>query len=200
MPSNSAPPYVEPAIVEAEAVAPAVDDAEAVEPRDVGPSADATEVIVSAPFEPTGNMFLTIAIWEFEKGLFGDVFQIRIILRYLRCLLASAARSWSGGTRTARGGCQMPPPYSWWALETPLTLARRGSGRRPSGGHGGGGGAIGGEIVHQPPSHVLFFTPPSMRGTRSQECGRSWRKEVRLSRGSRSSCFVGSRSAVAVRT
>jgi len=50
----------------------------------------------------------------------------------------------------------MPPTSSWWTLETPLTLARRGLGMRPGGGHGGGGGAIGGEIVQQPPSHVFF--------------------------------------------
>ena len=67
-------------------------------------------------------------------------------------------------------GC--PSTSSWWAMETPLTLARRGSAKRPSGRHGGGGGAIGGEIVQQPPSHV-FLTPPGLRGTRSQECGRS---------------------------
>ena len=29
------------------------------------------------------------------------------------------------------------PTSSWWAIETPLTLARRGSGMRPSGWHGG---------------------------------------------------------------
>ena len=33
-------------------------------------------------------------------------------------LLESAARSWSGGTGTARGRCHMPPTSSWWALET----------------------------------------------------------------------------------
>ncbi len=49
-----------------------------------------------------------------------------------------------------------PPTSSWWALETPLALARCGSDKRPSGGHCGGGGAIGGEIVPQPPSHMLF--------------------------------------------
>jgi hypothetical protein len=31
-----------------------------------------------------------------------------------------------------------PTASSWWALETAVTLARRGSGRRPSGGRGGG--------------------------------------------------------------
>ena len=49
-----------------------------------------------------------------------------------------------------------PPTSSWWVLETPMTRAWCGSGRRPSGGHGGGGGAIGGEIVPQPPPHVLI--------------------------------------------
>ena len=52
----------------------------------------------------------------------------------------------------------MPPTSLWRELETPLTLARRGSGRRPSGGHGGGGGAIGGEIMQHPPSQVFFNT------------------------------------------
>ncbi len=56
------------------------------------------------------------------------------------------------------GDARCPPTSSWWALETPLTMARRGLGRRPSGGHGGGGYAIGGEILHQPPSHVFFYT------------------------------------------
>jgi hypothetical protein len=52
----------------------------------------------------------------------------------------------------------MSPTSSWWALETPSTLARCGLDRRPSGGYGGGGGAIGGEIVPQLPSHVIFNT------------------------------------------
>ncbi len=52
----------------------------------------------------------------------------------------------------------MPPTSSWWALETPVTLARCGSSKMPSGGHGGGGGAIGGHIGPQPPSHVFFNT------------------------------------------
>ena len=57
---------------------------------------------------------------------------------------------------------QDAPTSSWWALETLVTLARRGSsGRTPSGGHGGGGGAIGGEIVQQPSSHVFFNTARS---------------------------------------
>jgi hypothetical protein len=46
---------------------------------------------------------------------------------------------------------------------------------------------------------MCFLTPSGLRGTISQECGRSWRKEVRLPRGSMRSCFAGSRSAVAVR-
>ncbi len=60
----------------------------------------------------------------------------------------------------ARSGetTRSPPTSSWWAIEAPLTLARRGLGRRPSGGHGGGGCAIGGEIVQQPLSHVFFNT------------------------------------------
>jgi hypothetical protein len=79
-------------------------------------------------------------------------------IKYSRRLMVSAARPWSDGTMTARGGWQMPPPptSSWWALETPVTLARRGSCMRPSGGHGGGGGVIGGEIVPQPPLHVFI--------------------------------------------
>ncbi len=75
-------------------------------------------------------------------------------------LQASAARSWSGGTGTARGRCQMPrrlvvvgagnsldpgPARLWHE-------AKRGTQRS------GGGCAIGGEIVHQPPSHVFFNT------------------------------------------
>jgi hypothetical protein len=51
-----------------------------------------------------------------------------------------------------------PPTSSWWALETPLTLARCGSGRRPSGGRCGGGGAIGGEIAPPPPTQVFLNT------------------------------------------
>jgi hypothetical protein len=57
------------------------------------------------------------------------------------------------------GDARCPPTSSWWALETPVTLARSGSGRRPSGGHGGGGGAIGGEIALQPPPPVFLNTP-----------------------------------------
>ncbi len=56
------------------------------------------------------------------------------------------------------GDARCPPTSSWWALETPLNLARRGSGRGPSGEHGGGGCAIGGEIVQQPPSQVFLNT------------------------------------------
>ena len=94
-----------------------------------------------------------------------------------------------------------PPISSWWGLETSVNMVRCSSIKRPSGGYGGGGGgggAIGGEIVQQPPPHV-FLTPPGLRGTRSQECGRSRRKEVCLPRGSRRSCFVGYWSATAVR-
>ena len=98
----------------------------------------------------------------------------------------------------ARGGCQMPPTSSWWALETPQT--------RPSAARAGGqvGGTAAAAARSEERScssrrHTCFFTPPGLRGTRSQECGRSWRKEVRLPGGSTRSCFVGSRSAVAVR-
>ena len=56
------------------------------------------------------------------------------------------------------GDARCPPTSSWWALETPVILARRGSYRRTSGGHGGGGCTIGGEIVQQPPSRVFFNT------------------------------------------
>ncbi len=52
----------------------------------------------------------------------------------------------------------MPPISSLWVLETPVTLARCGSGRKPSGGYGGGGGSIGGEIAPQSPSHVFLYT------------------------------------------
>ncbi len=31
-----------------------------------------------------------------------------------------------------------PPTFSWWALEIPVTLIRRGSCKRPCGGRGGG--------------------------------------------------------------
>ena len=51
-----------------------------------------------------------------------------------------------------------PPTSSWLALETPLTLARQGSDRNPSGEHDGGYGTIGdhtaatatGIFQHQP--------------------------------------------------
>ncbi len=39
---------------------------------------------------------------------------------------------------TAAESARYPPTSSRWALETPLTPARRGSGRRQSGGYGGG--------------------------------------------------------------
>ena len=42
------------------------------------------------------------------------------------------------GARDVRGNHRMPPHLPAVALETPLTLARRGSGRRPSGGRCGG--------------------------------------------------------------
>ena len=44
---------------------------------------------------------------------------------------------------TAEGVAGCPPTSSWWALKTPLTLARRGLERRSSGGQGGGGDTIG---------------------------------------------------------
>jgi len=64
----------------------------------------------------------------------------------------------SEGNLDRRGLCRMPSTSSWWALETPLILARRGSGKRPSGGHGGGCNTIEdrtvaaaiGVIQHQP--------------------------------------------------
>ena len=75
----------------------------------------------------------------------------------------------------------MPPPttFSWWALETPVTLARCGSDKRPSGGHGGGGGVIGGEIVPQPPSHV-FFNSARSKGHQISEMWQELEEEVRL--------------------
>ena len=55
-----------------------------------------------------------------------------------------------------------PPTFSWWALVSPVTLARCGSGRRPSGGRsGGGGGPIGEEIEPPPPSPVSSDTTRS---------------------------------------
>ncbi len=62
------------------------------------------------------------------------------------------------GTGAARGRCQMSPPTSlWWALETPLTLARRGIDKRPSGGHSGGcGRPMGEEIMHRSRHYMCF--------------------------------------------
>ena len=61
------------------------------------------------------------------------IYFLHISYSHSRRLLASAARSWSGGTGNARGECEMPPTSSWWALETLLTLARCGSGKKPRG-------------------------------------------------------------------
>ena len=58
----------------------------------------------------------------------------------------------------AREDAGSPPTSSWWALVTPMTLARRGSGRRLSGGRCGSGGAIGGEIAPPPPTEVFINT------------------------------------------
>jgi len=73
----------------------------------------------------------------------------------------------------------MPPTSSWWALEPLVTLARCGSGKRPSGGHGGSGGAIVGEIVPQPPSHV-FFNTARHEGHHISEMRQELEDEVRL--------------------
>ena len=49
-----------------------------------------------------------------------------------------------------------PPTSSWCVLVTPLTLARCGSGRRPSGGRSGGGSRRSGRrSALQPPPHVF---------------------------------------------
>jgi hypothetical protein len=48
-----------------------------------------------------------------------------------------------GAPSTSAGVARCPPTSSRWALETLMTLARCGLGRRPSGGRIGGCGAIG---------------------------------------------------------
>ena len=72
-----------------------------------------------------------------------------------------------------------PPTSSWWALETPVTLARCGSGKSPSGGHDDGSGAIGGEILPQPPSQVFLNTARS-EGHQISEMWQELEEEVRL--------------------
>ena len=61
------------------------------------------------------------------------------IISFEGCLMSSAARSWSGGTGTARRRCQMSLHLLVVGARNSLRpLAGRGSGRRPSGGRGGG--------------------------------------------------------------
>jgi hypothetical protein len=53
------------------------------------------------------------------------------------------------------GDARSPPTSSWWALETLVTLARRGSGRRPSGGAVAVADADqGGDLALHPPLQV----------------------------------------------
>ncbi len=63
-------------------------------------------------------------------------------LHHVLALVGISREALICGTGTARMACQMSPISSWWALESPLTLARRGTCSKPSGGQGGGGGAI----------------------------------------------------------
>ena len=59
----------------------------------------------------TGNLItFLLHLMQFPFSLFLSLlFSLMVlILLMVRCLLASAARSWSGGTRTARGRRQMP--------------------------------------------------------------------------------------------
>ena len=61
------------------------------------------------------------------------------------------------------------PTSSRWALETPITRARMGAGRRLSGERCGGCGTIGEEIVQQPPQSVFFNTGPDPTGTQTRK-------------------------------
>jgi hypothetical protein len=55
-------------------------------------------------------------------------------------MVASAVRPWSVDPGLLAGDVECSPTSSWWALETSLTLARRGTCMMPSGEQGGGGG------------------------------------------------------------
>ena len=67
------------------------------------------------------------------------------------------------------GRYKKPPISSWCAMDIPVTLARRGSGRRPSGGRNGGGGRpIGEEIVHRRCHHRYFYNTPGLKGQKSE--------------------------------
>ena len=61
------------------------------------------------------------------------------------------------------------PTFSLWALDTPVTLARRGSCMRPSGGRSTGGGRpIGEEIGHRRCHHMCFYNTPGLTGQKSE--------------------------------
>ncbi len=89
-------------------------------------------------------------------------------------------------------------PSSWWALETPVTLTRCGSDKRPSGGHGDGSGAIGRQIGPQPPS-LVYFNTARHEGHQISEMWQELEEEVRLPEGSGRSCLEGIWSAAVVR-
>ncbi len=75
----------------------------------------------------------------------------------------------------ARGYTGSPPTSSWCAMVTHVTLARRGSGRRLSGGRCGAGGTIGGEIAPPPPTPV-FFNTARIEGHKNSDIWNAWRR------------------------
>ena len=73
-----------------------------------------------------------------------------------------------------------PPTSSWCVPETPLTLARCGSGRRPSGGRSGGdGGPIERDIGQPPPPQPVFFNTARSDGPKNSDKELEVEKEVR---------------------
>ncbi len=70
---------------------------------------------------------------------------------------------------TADGPAGSSPTSSRWALETPITRARLGAGRRLSGERCGGCGMIGEEIVRQPPQPAFFNAGPGPTGTHTRK-------------------------------